>query len=132
MEKIVFQTVLPIAFIVAVWLVLHFQRLYNKYKGMYELSKGNPISDGELTVHKRRNFEKAKFAENKHLTKDGVWCYNVSGVSLKMKIYWLDATDDLEEGFYMEPMEGQKNMKYNGEPCHRVFQLFSVTDHQKN
>lgn len=37
MEKITFEIILPIAFIIAIWFILHYQRLYAKYKGMYEL-----------------------------------------------------------------------------------------------
>jgi hypothetical protein len=74
MEEIVFKIILPLAFIVAIWFVSHYQRLYNKYKGMYELSKsdkyreifdellvkGIAMTNEKLNIHERRDAEKRK------------------------------------------------------------------------
>lgn len=68
--------------------------------------------------------------ENKQLTKDSIWAYNVNGVNLQMKIYWQESTEHEEEGFYMEALP--QKIKYNGHECYRVFQLEATKKNNNN
>ena len=55
------------------------------------------------------------------LIKDGVWAYNVNNVNLQMKIYWQEATENEDAGFYMEPLP--QKIKYKNHEVARLFQL---------